>query len=76
MELSSVNLFIMKPKTAKTYLNQIIKKFGSKNAAATMLGISPRYVYMILKKERKASPPLIKLMKMLLDKDWFAINNP
>jgi len=56
----------MESKTAKTYTIQLIKKFGSIEAAAKQLSVSPRYLYMLQKKERKASIHLIKWMKVLL----------
>ena len=56
----------MKPKYAKTLIIQLVKKYKKASVAAKMLEISPRYIYMLQKKERKASPSLIKLIKMLL----------
>ena len=58
----------MKAKYAKTLINQLVKKVGTKKETAIQLGISPRYIYMLQKKERKASPSLVKLIKMLLEK--------
>ena len=57
----------MKSKYIKTSINQLVKKFGTRQAASRVLGISPRYVYMLQKKERKASPILIKLVRLLLE---------
>ncbi len=54
-------------KTAKTYAIQLVKKFGSIQAAAKQLNVSPRYLYMLQKKERKASIHLIRWMKELLE---------
>lgn len=62
-----ISLYIMAYKTAKTYTVQLVKKFGSVEAVAKQLSVSPRYIYMLLKKERKASIHLIKWMKMLLE---------
>jgi len=56
----------MKPKTAKTLINQLVKKFKKIDIVAIHLDVTPRYIYMLQKKERKASPSLIKLMKILL----------
>jgi len=56
----------MKPKYIKTLINQLVKKIGSKNETAIQLGISSRYIYMLQKKERKASPTLVKLIELLL----------
>lgn len=61
-----VGYFIMTPRYAQTYINRLVKKYKSARAAANALNIDPRYIYMLQKKERKASPHLIKLMKMLL----------
>lgn len=58
----------MSAKYAKTSINQLVKRLGGRQEVAIALGISPRYVYMLEKKERKASPILIKLMKILLEK--------
>jgi len=58
----------MKPKYIKTLINQLVRKHKTREAAAIHLSISPRYVYMLQKKERKASPILIKLIKILLEK--------
>jgi len=60
-------IFYMKPKYAKTLINQLLTKHKSKENVALLLGITPRYIYMLQKKERKASPALLKLMKFLLD---------
>lgn len=57
---------IMTPKYAITYINRLVKKYGSRKDAAMALGVDPRYIYMLQKKERKASPHLIKLIKLLL----------
>jgi len=56
----------MKSKTAKTLIKQMVKKYESIDIVAIHLGVTPRYIYMLQKKERKASPSLIKLIKMLL----------
>jgi len=58
----------MKSKTVKTLLNQLIKQYGSIELAAINLGISTRYVYMLLKKERKAGAHLRKFMQDLLER--------
>ena len=58
----------MRPKTAKNLINQMIKRYKRIDIVAIHLGVSPRYIYMLQKKERKASPSLIKLIKMLLKK--------
>ena len=57
----------MKAKTVKTLINQMVKRYKRIDIVAIHLGVTPRYIYMLQKKERKASPPLIKLMKMLLE---------
>jgi len=56
----------MKAKTVKTLINQMVKRYKRIDIVAIHLGVTPRYIYMLQKKERKASPPLIKLIKMLL----------
>lgn len=56
----------MNSKYSKTLINQVVRKFKTREKAATVLGISARFVYMLQRKERKASPSLIKLMKMVL----------
>ena len=58
----------MKSKTVKTLLNQLIKQFGSIELAAINLGISTRYTYMLLNKQRKAGKHLRKFMQDLLEK--------
>jgi len=58
----------MKAKYSKTLMNQLLIKYGKKENVALLLGITPRYIYMLQRKERKASQTLIKLMKMLLEK--------
>jgi hypothetical protein len=58
----------MKSKTAKTYINQLLKRYKSFDIVADKLSISSRYVRLLAKQEKKASPPLIKLMKILLEK--------
>jgi len=58
----------MTAKYAKTYINRLVRKYHSIRATAKALGVNPRYIYMIQKKERKASLHLIKLMKVLLEK--------
>lgn len=57
----------MRAKTAKTLINQMIKRYKRIDIVAIHLGVSPRYIYMLQKKERKASPSLIKLIKILLN---------
>jgi len=58
----------MKAKYSKTLMNQLLIKYGKKENVALLLGITTRYIYMLQRKERKASQTLIKLMKMLLEK--------
>jgi len=58
----------MKSKYAKTLINQLLTNHKTKEEVALLLGVTPRYIYMLQKKERKASPPLIKLIKMLLER--------
>ena len=63
-----IYFIIMIPKYAITYINRLVRKYKSIKGAAMALGVDPRYIYMLQKKERKASPHLIKLMKLLLKK--------
>ncbi len=57
----------MKSKSAKTYINQLLKRYKTFEEVAQYLGISSRYVRMLAKQERKASLHLVKLMKFLLE---------
>ena len=56
----------MKTKTVKTYIKQLVKKFGSKKKTAQELGVTLRYIYMLEKGEKVPSEHLRKLIKMLL----------
>jgi len=56
----------MKTKTVKTYIKQLVKKFGSKDKVAQELGVTLRYIYMLEKGEKVPSGHLRKLIKMLL----------
>ncbi len=56
----------MKTKTVKTYIKQLVKKFGSKEETAQKLGVSLRYIYMLGKGEKVPSDHLRKLIKTLL----------
>lgn len=56
----------MKTKNVKTNLNQLVKQTGGVYATAEKLGISAKYVYMLLNKEAKASPALANLIRLNL----------
>ena len=45
----------MQTKTVKTYIKQLIKKFGKRRHVAQELGISLRYIYMLEKGEKVPS---------------------
>lgn len=56
----------MQTKTVKTYIKQLVKKFGSKEKAAQNLGVTLRYIYMLENGEKVPSEHLRKLIKILL----------
>jgi len=56
----------MKKKTVKTYIRQLVAKFGTRGKVAEELGITIRYVLMLEKGEKVPSEHLRKLIKMLL----------
>ena len=58
----------MKTKSAIRYTNQLLKKYGTFDIVGNKLSISGRYVRILAKGEKRASLPLIKLMKVLLEK--------
>jgi len=58
-------LFNMKRNTAKTYIRRLVKQEGSEKAVAQLLGITPRYVKMLLAGQ-VPSEPLRKLIKVVL----------
>lgn len=58
----------MNPKTVKTKIHQLIKAFSSHEVVANELQISLSYVYMLQRGEKKASPTLIKLIDLILEK--------
>ena len=56
----------MNTKTIKTYIKQLVKQLGTKEAVSIKLGITLRYVYMLEKGERVPSEHLRKLIKLIL----------
>jgi len=58
----------MKTQSAKTYINQLLNKYKSIEAVASILDISPRFVYYLKNGERKANVYMIRYMKELLKK--------
>lgn len=59
----------MQAKTVKTYIKQLVKRFGSKEKTAQRLGVSLRYIYMLEKGEKIPSEHLRKLIKVKLNED-------
>jgi predicted transcriptional regulator len=55
----------MNKNTAKTYIRQLVKREGSEKAVSQLLGITPRYVKMLLAGQ-VPSEPLRKLIKVVL----------
>jgi len=55
----------MKNKSSKTYVKQLVRREGSEGAVATLLGITPRYVKMLLA-GRAPGESLRRLIKMVL----------
>lgn len=58
----------MNPKTVKTKINQMIRAFGSHEAVANELHVSLSYVYMLKKGTKKASPTLLTLIDLIIQK--------
>ena len=56
----------MKTKTVKTYMKQLVRKFGKRKIVAQELGISARYVLILEKGEKEPSEHLRKLIKRVL----------
>ena len=65
LETISDRLLIMNKNTAKTYIRQLVKREGSEKAVSQLLGITPRYVKMLLAGQ-VPSEPLRKLIKVVL----------
>ena len=53
-------------RTMKTIIEKLLKKHKTKAAVASLLGISERYVLMILKEERQGGKHLKQIAKMHL----------
>ena len=60
-------MFFVKTKTVKTYIKQLVKRMGSKDAVARKLGITLRYIYM-LEKGKIPGEHLRKIIKLVLEK--------
>ena len=56
----------MKTNTVKTYIKQLVRKFGKRKLVAQELGVSLRYIYMLEKGEKIPSDHLRKLIKLVL----------
>ena len=56
----------MKNLTAKTYMKQLLKRFGSKKLAAEKINISLRYFYMLEKGDRSPGKHLRAIIKQVL----------
>ena len=57
---------LMKNKTVTTYMKKLIKRMGSRDAVASALGITPRYVRNLEQDDLIPSKTLRKLIKLQL----------
>ena len=55
----------MKNKTVKTYVKQLVKREGSEKSVASLLGVTPRYIKMLIAGQAP-SEALRKLIRMVL----------
>jgi len=65
LEVISDTLSTMKNKTAKTYVKQLVKREGSEKTVAQLLGVTPRYIKMLIAGQ-VPSEALRKLIKVVL----------
>ena len=63
LEYFSCTIAAMKQRSVKYYVNQLVKKEGSKKAVADLLGVTVRYVEMMLA-GKPPSKPLAKLIRL------------